>query len=62
MNITVSQLKSGFYCVWINGCWINASLASLEEAKRYVNAIVEAENRNQNAANRFSNIAVLYDC
>ena len=62
MKIKIERLKSGFYCVFVNGSWVNASLESLEAAKKYASYIMEAENKYQNSVNRFSNISLEVCC
>ena len=44
MNITIEKLPSGFYCVWVNGKWVNAACSSLTMAKAIANDIINSEN------------------
>ena len=62
MKIKITKLPSGFYCVWVDGNWINASYRSLDDAKRFVDHIVQTENKKQNAVNRFVNIGIEVCC
>lgn len=59
MTITIKKLPSGFYSVWVNGCWVNAALSSLEEARRFAADTAERENRLQNERNSFENISIV---
>lgn len=58
MKITIDQLPSGFYCVRVNGKWIDAASATKERAKKIVDDIVRKENARQNNRNLFTNISV----
>lgn len=58
MIITVNKLPSGFYCVRVNGEWIDAASATKERAKKIVDDIVCKENARQNNRNLFTNISV----
>ena len=58
MKITVNKLPSGFYCVCVNGKWIDAASATKERAQKIVNEIVQRENKRQNKHNVFTNISV----
>ena len=58
MNITIEKLPSGFYCVWVNSKWVNASCSSLKMAKAIANDIINSENERQNKQNLFTNISL----
>lgn len=36
MNIEIRKLPSGYWSVWVNGDWVEASLTSKESAREYV--------------------------
>lgn len=56
MTIKIEKLPSGFYCVRVNGVWVDAASGSLEMAKAKANEIIQRENNRQNARNVFTNI------
>lgn len=58
MKITVEKLPSNFYCVRVNGEWIDAASATKERAQKIINEIVQRENKRQNKHNVFTNISV----
>lgn len=58
MSITIEKLPSGFYCVWVNGKWVNAACSSLTMAKAIANDIINSENERQNKQNLFTNISL----
>lgn len=58
MKITVDRLPSGFYCVRVNGQWIDAASGTRERAKKIVYDIVRKENTRQCKRNVFTNISV----
>ena len=60
MKIKIERLPSGFYCVRVNGQWIDAASANLEQAKAKANEIVQAANERQNKRNLFTNISIEY--
>lgn len=60
MKIKIEKLKSGFYCVRVNGEWVDAACGSLEMTKAKANEIVQAANERQNKRNLFTNISIEY--
>ena len=40
--IRIEKLASGFWCVWIRNEWINAALASEQDAKQFVETWLES--------------------
>lgn len=39
MKIEIKKLTSGFWSVWVNGDWVEASLPSKEAAREYVKEV-----------------------
>ena len=60
MKIKIERLPSGFYCVRVNGQWIDAASANLEQAKAKANEVIQRENERQNKRNLFTNISIEY--
>ena len=58
MKIKIERLPSGFYCVRVNGQWIDAASANLEQAKAKANEVIQAVNKRQNKRNLFTNISL----
>lgn len=58
MKITVDKLPSNFYCIRVNGEWIDAASATKERAQKIINDIIRRENKRQNKHNVFTNISV----
>lgn len=36
MKIEIRKLRSGFWSVWVNGEWVEASLPTEESARKYI--------------------------
>lgn len=60
MKIEIKRLPSGFYCVRVDGQWIDAASANLEQAKAKANEVIQRENDRQNKRNLFTNISIEY--
>ncbi len=44
---SIRPLPSGFWSVWRNGEWVNASLKSWEEAMRFLIELVDEDRRKE---------------
>lgn len=60
MKIKIERLPSGFYCVRVNGQWVDAASANMEQAKAKANEVIQRENDRQNKRNLFTNISIEY--
>ena len=45
MRMEIKQLPSGFWSVWINGSWINASCGSEAEARQVLETYMRTMKR-----------------
>ena len=43
MQIEIRKLRSGFWSVWVNGDWVEASLPNEEAAREYVRTVYGKE-------------------
>lgn len=43
MKIEIKKLTSGYWSVWVNGDWVEASLPNEEAAREYVRTVYERE-------------------
>lgn len=43
MKIEIKKLTSGFWSVWIDGDWVEASLPNEESAQKYVKEVYGVE-------------------
>ncbi len=43
MQIEIRKLRSGFWSVWVDGDWVEASLPNEESARKYVKERYGAE-------------------
>ena len=39
MKIEIRKLRSGFWSVWVDGDWVEASLPNEESARKYVKEV-----------------------
>ena len=51
-SIRIEKLKSGFYCVWIDGEWVNAALASEPAAKEFAKTRTESHKQKENGGTK----------
>ena len=51
-SIRIEKLKSGFYCVWIDGEWVNAALASEPAAKEFAKTWTKSHKQKENGGTK----------